>query len=303
MDSLTVSSALIAPSGEKHLTPAMVTTLWVIGDELDRRRVPANVKEPVELSIPAQKLRGSEGRNDNVWLRECLDRLTGVKIKGSWKGDPWGAVVIAEWHIEQGGTVVRLWVPPAAVKAIRAPETFAKIEAFAAYKLQGAARLLYAALADKKRMANSFWVYSVEELRELLGVGDKKAYERWNNFRYRVLDPALAGVNDYGTVTVKMTPQKVGRAISSVRFDWRWKSVDEARETEEENDRVSSARRKSELKRDAPPLSDTAFDPDEYRIWQSKNHGGKLADYHQDKRDGLLKPHSLTGNSYPNPKS
>lgn len=264
MDSLTVSSSLISPTGEKPLSPAMVTALWVIGDELDNRRVAASIKDAVWLEIPSARLRGEGGRNDNVWLRECLTRLTGLKINGEYKGDPWGAVVIAEWHIEQGGAVTRVLIPPAAVKAIRAPETFAKIEAFAAYKLQGHARRLYAALADKKRMTQQhYWVFGVDELRSILGVEGRKSYERWSNFRQWVLQPAFDQVNDFGTVTVKMTPQKVGRSITAVRFDWQWKTIDEARETDEENERPDIARRKSELERDAPPLTNVMRTPEE----------------------------------------
>jgi hypothetical protein len=256
MESLTVSSALLIPTGEKRLTPAMVTALWVIGDELDRKRISATVKDAVWLEIPSSRLRGVDGRDDNVWLRECLKRLMGLKIEGEYRGDAWGAVVVAEWHIEQGGTVTRLLIPPAAIRAIRAPDTFAKIEAFAAYKLQGAGRRLYAALADKKRLNQKYWVFGVDELRDMLGVSDKKAYQRWNNFRFRVLDPALEAVNDFGTVTVTMTAEKVGRAVASVRFDWDWKSIDEARVTEEENDKPAVARRKPDGVREAPPLSD-----------------------------------------------
>lgn len=251
-----MSSSLLVPTGEKRLTPAMVTALWVIGDELDKRRIPANVDNSVWLEIPSARLRGTEGRNDNVWLRECLERLTGIKIAGEYRGDPWGAVVIAEWHIEQGGTLTRLLIPPSAIHAIRAPETFAKIEAFAAYKLQGPARRLYAALADKKRLNQSYWVFGVDELRQILGVAEKKSYGRWNNFRQWVLDPALEAVNDFGTVKVTMTPEKVARAIASVRFDWDWKSVDEARVTDEENEKPAVARRKPDGVREAPPLSD-----------------------------------------------
>jgi hypothetical protein len=94
MDSLTVTSPLLVPLGDKPLTPAMVTALWVIADELDNRRVPASVKDAVWLEIPSVRLRGTvEKRNDNVWLRECLKRLTGLKISGEYRGDPWGAVM------------------------------------------------------------------------------------------------------------------------------------------------------------------------------------------------------------------
>ena len=105
MESLTMSSSLLVPTGDKRLTPAMVTALWVIGDELDQKRIPATIRDAVWLEIPSTRLRGSEGRSDNVWLRECLNRLTGLKIAGEYRGNPWGAVVVAEWHIEQAGAV------------------------------------------------------------------------------------------------------------------------------------------------------------------------------------------------------
>ena len=254
MDTLTIPTSLLSLSSSKPLAPAMVAALWVIADELDQRRIPAKVKDAVWLEIPSARLRGNGARNDNIWLRECLRRLTGLVIQGEYRGDPWGAVIVAEWHIEQGGAVTRLLIPPSAVQAIRAPETFTKIEAFAAYKLQGAAKLLYAALADKKRMAQSHWTFGLDELRAILGAADKKAYERWNNLRARVLDPALAAINEFGTVTVTMTPEKVGRAIAAVRFDWHWKTIDEARETDEENERHGIARGKHQEDASAPPL-------------------------------------------------
>src|SRR3954470_21793665 len=169
MESLTINSKIINPAGDRPLTPAMVTALWVIADEIDNRGIKAAAKDALWLEIPSARLRGAGGRDDNVWLRECLDRLTGLKLNGEWKGDPWGAVVVAEWHITQGGAMTRVLVPPAAINALRAPETFAKIEAFAAYKLEGHARRLYALLADKKRLTKQHhWIFGVDELRGLL---------------------------------------------------------------------------------------------------------------------------------------
>ena len=250
---LTINTALIAPQADKPLTPAMVTALWVIGDHIDRKGIKVAVDDAIWLELPAKLLRGEDARDDNHWLRQCLDRLTGLKIAGEYKGDPWGAVIIAEWRIVQGGSLVRLLVPPAAINVLRAPETFAKVEAFAAYKLDGHARRLYAALADKKRMRQSHWIFGLDELRGILGVENRKAYDRFNNFRARVLAPAIEQINDFGTVTVKMTPEKVGRAVASIRFDWQWKTIDEARETDEENDKPDMARRQLPVPREVPP--------------------------------------------------
>lgn len=266
MDSLTVSSSLLIPSAEEgQITPAMLAVLWGMADELDKQRVPEKVENSVWLKLPAQRLRDPDGRDDNFWLRECLDRLTSIKLKGDYRGDPWGAVVLAEWRLSEGGALAHLLIPPAAIAAIRAPKTFAKIEVTAAYRLRGHARRLYAALADKKRMGNPYWSFTMDEMRAIFDVQDR--YPKWADFRRYVLLPAIEEVNDYGTVTVAMTPEKTGRSIVGVRFDWRWKSLDEARETDEENERHGLARRKAEEVRDAAPLSDQVapVDPEERR--------------------------------------
>ena len=232
METLTVTSNLLVPSSKgEPLTPAMLTVLWVIADELDRQRVPATVEEAIWLEIPSKHLRGRHGRNDNIWLRECLRRFVRLEILGEYRSVPWGAAMIAEWRIEQGGALCKLLIPPAAVQALRLSETFAKIETEAAYRLQGPARRLYAALADKKRMGKPHWTYSLDELRALFNVTSKKSYERWQALKQWVLIPAIEQINDFGTVVVKMTPIKRGRSVVAVRFDWRWKTIDEARET------------------------------------------------------------------------
>lgn len=252
---------LIPSATNVAITPAMLAALWGVADELDRRRISSATQDAVWLEIPSKRLRDPDGRTDNFWLRECLDRLTGIQLKGEYRGDPWGAVVLAEWHLTQGGSMCRLLIPPAAIRAIRAPETFAKIEITAAYKLKGHARRLYAALADKKRMGKPYWTFTLDELRQIFDCADK--YPKWAKFSAHVLLPALDEINDYGTVSVQITPEKSGRAIIGVRFDWQWKTIDEARETDEENDKPAIARRKPDLPRDAPPLTDVMRTPEE----------------------------------------
>lgn len=256
MSEISVRSVLLNPfQNDKPLTPAMVLSLWVIADAVDKLKLSNGHDHTVELTIPTSRLRGTEGRSDNAWLKVCLDRMTGLKIGGTYRGQEWGAVMLAEWRLEEGGTMARLFLPPSAIHALRAGDTFAKIETHAAYRLQGHARTLYGALSDKKRMGNKYWVFELDELRYLLNVGDKKSYKRFNNFRQWVLDPAIEQINDFGTVAVSMAPQKIGRSIVAVRFDWQWKSISDARETDEENERVAMARRKANIVRDMPPLS------------------------------------------------
>lgn len=257
-DTLTIKTPLLNPDSERPLTPAMLTALWVISDELDQRRTPANSQDALWLRIPSASLRGEGSRADNHWLRQCLDRLLGVKLSGEYRGDPWGAVCLAEYHIEEGGAVVRLLLPPAAVRAMRSPETFAKIETHAAFKMDPNARRLYALLADRKNMRDKEIIFTVEQLRKELRLDQRKSYERWDNFRNVVLLPSLQKINDFGTVSVSMHPIREGRSIAAVRFCWEWKTIDEARETDEENEKPAIQRRKVQAANDAPPLTDEA---------------------------------------------
>lgn len=170
--------------------------------------------------------------------------------------------MVAQFQWQKRGSVVRVLVPPGAIKALRSAETFAKIEMAAAHQLPGHARQLYALLADKKRLGKPEWTYELGELRALMGVADKKTYMRWDSFRSWVLVPAVEAINDYGTVTVDMVPVKRGRAVHSVKFTWSWKTLDEAQVTDEENERHSVARHKeAPMMADAPPLVEVEADP------------------------------------------
>ena len=271
---------LIPSASNVEITPAMLTVLWGMAHELDRRRVPANTSDALWLEIPSRQLRNPNGKTDNHWLKTCLDRLMGVKLEGAYRGDEWGAVILAQWEIIEGGTVTRLLVPPAAIQAIRAPKTFAKIEITAAYRLKGHARRLYAALADKKHMGQPYWEYPLGELQRLFQLEGK--YSKWYDFSRYVLTPALEEINDFGTVTVKATPKKVGRSVRSVRFDWKWKSLDDARVTDEENARHRSARGKTG-DGSAPPLTDDdaakVEERERWQNWQRENNGGTYGQY------------------------
>lgn len=265
-----MSSAAIALRAEKPLTPAMVSALWEIAAVLDEDRVPANVPNAVWLTIPTTRLRGPEARPDNVWLRECLERMTGLKLTGQHRGDEWGAVLVAEWHITEGGSKARILIPPAGVHALRSPGNFVKIETTAAHRLPPHARRLYALLADRKRQREPYAQWSVDNLRGLLGVDDKRSYDVWAQLRKWVLTPAVEAINDYGTVRVKMTPVKSGRSVAAVRFDWQWKDPHEATETVAENERHSAARRKEQASNDAPPIIEDEEQADPALTWWGK---------------------------------
>lgn len=253
MNQITVPSSLIAPTADMRLTPAMTATLWQIAAVLDEKRIVAG-EDAIWLTIPTKRLRGPGGRDDNHWLSQCLTKLSHVHVSGEVKGEPWGAVLIAEWRFESNGSIARLLIPPSALRALRSSDTFAKIETEAAYRLSGHARRLYALLADRKRQARPSWRYSLDELRSLLGVAELPSYAVWQAFKRWILAPSIEQINQFGTVEVQMYPVKEGRTVTAVRFEWRWKTPGEAIDVLEENKRHSRASRRTQKATNAPPM-------------------------------------------------
>ena len=264
---ITIPSHALALRSDQPLTPAMTSAIWELAAHIDRNRIVPKGDEAVWVEMPAVDLRGPGSRHDNVWLRQCLDRMMGVKMSGEHRGDPWGAVLLAEWAIKDGGSTVRMLIPPTGMQALATPSQFVKIEADAAHRLTGQGRRLYALLADKKNMNQSWWVFPLDELRTLMGAEGKTSYQRFNNFRQFVLNPAVAQINDYGTVAVKMTPQKRGRTVVGVRFDWNWKDPKAAKDVDTQNERHSKARRKKQRDAGAPPLIETTEQADPALTW------------------------------------
>lgn len=249
-----VPSALVAPVSEEPLSAAAVTAVWEIADAVAALKLREVPPAGVVLPVPSKRLRGECGRSDNHWLVECLRRLTRVEIGGERDGQPWGGVLVAEWRLTDGGATVWLVLPPAALAVLVAPATFAQLEADAVYRLPPNAMRLYGLLADRRRQRVPAWSSAVDELRTLLGLQGRRAYRDFSTFRKDVLEPSLAAINDLCPVEVRMTPERRGRWVASVRFDWKWREPGEAAGTVAENERHSKARRRRQSAADAPPL-------------------------------------------------
>lgn len=64
--------------------------------------------------------------------------------------------------------------------------------------------------------------FNVPELRALLGVPEGKM-ERFSNLNQRVVQPAIAEINQLSRLTLTATPHKIGRTVASVTIGWQRK--------------------------------------------------------------------------------
>lgn len=58
---------------------------------------------------------------------------------------------------------------------------------------------------------------SLQRLRDMFDLGDK--YQRMDNLRQRVLDPAIAEINKHTDLRVTITPERKGRKVVGFHFD------------------------------------------------------------------------------------
>ena len=131
--------------------------------------------------------------------------MTGLKLSGQHRGDEWGAVLVAEWHITEGGSKARILIPPAGVHALRSPGNFVKIETTAAHRLPPTLAACMpcwpTASANANPMRNGAWT-TCAACSGSMTSGPMTCGRSSINVSS---PPAIEAINDFGTVRVKMT--------------------------------------------------------------------------------------------------
>ena len=257
---LRVPKSLSQSQPLQEITAAERAVAWEIATILYERRKPIpdrNEGDMLVLDVPSVRLRGPDARDDNQHLHRVLQRLARVQwADQEADGRRYVVQLIAEAEISTAGDIVRLWLPPRAVRFLRSPTQFAKLDRAAAYSLPPNARALYGLLKDRfaqpDNLKHHTADYTLDELKGHLQLGGR--YKAWDNFKKWVLVPSVKAINDTGALNITWEPIKWGRRITGVRFRVRLKQPAEADKAEHETERHSAARGKEQETADAPPL-------------------------------------------------
>ena len=280
---LRVPKSLSQSQPLQEITAAERAVAWEIATILHERRKPLpdhNESEMLVLDVPSVRLRGPVARDDNQHLHRVLQRLARVQWADQEPdGRRYVVQLIAEAEISTAGDIVRLWLPPRAVRFLRSPTQFAKLDRAAAYSLPPNARALYGLLKDRfaqpENLKHYAAEYTLDELKGHLQLGGR--YKAWDNFKKWVLAPSLKAINDTGALSVTWEPIKHGRSVCAVRFRLRLKQPAEADQAEYETERHSAARGKAQQSADAPPLVVV----DQARRWLEKQGPDKRIKWSQ----------------------
>ena len=230
---LRIPSTLITAQTSAPLPSGALAVLWRLTHALNAPQGRLALEETLGvgtwLTMAAKSLK-PPGQRHNRWLFRCLRALMRCELSGDRDGEPWRAVLVSECRAVRGGTEIQILLTPSGVEMLRYQGTYAKIEK-SIIDTMGRSRhahQLYALLADRRRMRQRHWTFSLAELRTAMNLSHQAQYKDWSRLKDKVLIPAVEKINAFGHVSVRMTPEKSGRYVTAVRFDWEWEGLTES---------------------------------------------------------------------------
>lgn len=189
--------------------------------------------------VPMQDLRDYLGRHEsNDQVRTCLTNLSEVILKFDYidtDGDrKWGSgsLITVSGHETGGEGVVRFTWPHWLRPLLAEPAKWARVSMPVVRAFQSKYGIrLYENLETVANRQVKEWVVDIEDLRVLLGVGDK--LKEWRDFCRRAVAPALAEVNTLADFEATWTVYRQrGRKVLSLRFTVRKKDERALREAQ-----------------------------------------------------------------------
>lgn len=184
-----------------------------VADTIQHRMTFASLNETFHVSVE-----DLEGLVDELHSTVLKLRLTDENGRTYTKSGP----ILSDMEREDETlpqAELRFEFSPALRKAIENSTHWAVVsrKAVLAFESKYALRL-YTVLSLRAGLRKVSQDFMLEDLRALLGASS--AYERWSNLQQKVLQPALAEINQLAGFVVGYTPLRHGRKIVGVRLTW-----------------------------------------------------------------------------------
>ena len=125
-------------------------------------------------------------------------------------------------YIDNSATVELIFAPAIIPLVTRLEEQFTSYELKQVSGLSSAYAIRLYELMIAWRSTGKTPIIELSDFRQKLGVLEGE-YSRFNNFKVRVLDPAIKQINEHTDITVKVEQHKTGRTISGFSFKFKQK--------------------------------------------------------------------------------
>ena len=125
-------------------------------------------------------------------------------------------------YVDNSATVELIFAPAIIPLVTRLEEQFTSYELKQVSGLNSAYAIRLYEVLIAWRSTGKTPVIELSDFRQKLGVLEGE-YSRFNNFKVRVLDPAIKQINEYTDITVKAEQHKKGRSVSGFSFKFKQK--------------------------------------------------------------------------------
>lgn len=125
-------------------------------------------------------------------------------------------------YVDNSAAVELIFAPAIIPLVTRLEEQFTSYELKQVSGLNSAYAIRLYELLIAWRSAGKTPIIELSDFRQKLGVLEGE-YSRFNNFKVRVLDPAIKQINEHTDITVKVEQHKKGRVISGFSFKFKQK--------------------------------------------------------------------------------
>ena len=125
-------------------------------------------------------------------------------------------------YIDNSATVELIFAPAIIPLVTRLEEQFTSYELKQVSGLSSAYAIRLYEVLIAWRSTGKTPIIELSDFRQKLGVLEGE-YSRFNNFKVRVLDPAIKQINEYTDITVKAEQHKKGRSVSGFSFKFKQK--------------------------------------------------------------------------------
>ena len=125
-------------------------------------------------------------------------------------------------YIDNSATVELIFAPAIIPLVTRLEEQFTSYELKQVSGLSSAYAIRLYEVLIAWRSTGKTPIIELSDFRQKLGVLEGE-YSRFNNFKVRVLDPAIKQINEHTDITVKVEQHKTGRTINGFSFKFKQK--------------------------------------------------------------------------------
>jgi len=237
---LAIPSALIQCSGLADLTRLEFKLWWKLIGFIQNDRAIQTTSKGIVLKVPAKELIEA-GEEDRRGLLKRLNKLSTITLEANLdnrdnNANLWriGLKLVSEYEVISSSPDIEINIGSRFYEAVRDHNTFARIKSAALFEMTGCkyASRIYALIRDKINQDYQQWVISYDNLRMLLQV-KQGTYDKFSDFRVRVLDAAVAEVNQLSELDVSWRKSLTFKnQVREITFEWSLKPIEVARKVD-----------------------------------------------------------------------